>query len=203
MSDLSLEPAPPPASKLVLVLNRYWLSWLGGAILLAWLVMALFAPFIAPHDPNLPDMANRLLPPSAAYPLGTDALGRDLLSRVIHGTRLTLLSSFTVIVIGAAIGTLFGAVAAYVGGWVDDAMMRLTDLVMCFPPIILAMAIAASLGVVPPTAEWGAMVAEGREFIQQWWIATFPGLAILTVVIAFNFVGDGVRDWLDPRGSTL
>jgi peptide/nickel transport system permease protein len=288
MSDISLEPAPPPTSKLVLVLNRYWLSWLGGAILLAWLVMALFAPIIAPHDPNLPDMANRLLPPSTAYPLGTDALGRDLLSRVIHGTRLTLLSSFTVIVIGAAIGTLFGAVAAYVGGWVDDAMMRLTDLVMCFPPIILAMAIAASLGVgttntivamvvvwwpkfarlarglvlvqaeqeyvdaarvaglrssrillrhispnmigpliafmtvdlgtaiitfaslsflglgvVPPAAEWGAMVAEGREFIQQWWIATFPGLAILTVVIAFNFVGDGIRDWLDPRGSTL
>jgi peptide/nickel transport system permease protein len=233
-------------------------------------------------------MGNRLLPPSATYWLGTDALGRDLLSRVIYGARLTLVSSLSVVVIGAGAGILFGSIAAYAGRWIDDAMMRITDLVLCFPPIILAMAIAASLGVgttntiiamvvvwwpkfarlarglvlvqaeqeyvdaarvaglrssrillrhispnmigpliafmtvdlgtaiitfaslsflglgvVPPTAEWGAMVAEGREFIQQWWIATFPGIAILTVVIAFNFVGDGIRDWLDPRSSTL
>jgi peptide/nickel transport system permease protein len=288
MSDHSLDQVPPPASRFVLLLNRYWLAWFGGLVLVAWFAVSLFAPLIAPYNPNLPDMGNRLLPPSTTYWLGTDALGRDLLSRVIHGARLTLASSLSVIVIGAGIGILFGSIAAYAGRWIDDAMMRLTDLVLCFPPIILAMAIAASLGVgttntiiamvevwwpkfarlarglvlvqaeqeyvdaarvaglrssrillrhispnmigpliafmtvdlgtaiitfaslsflglgvVPPTAEWGAMVAEGREFIQQWWIATFPGIAILTVVIAFNFVGDGIRDWLDPRGSTL
>lgn len=268
--------------------GRYGLAWAGAVVLFAWIAVAVLAPFISPYDPNMPDLAVRLLPPSLAHPFGTDPLGRDVLSRVIHGARLTLLASLSVIAIGAVIGTSVGSIAAYVGRWIDEALMRLTDLVMCFPPIILAMAIAAALGVgttnttiamvvvwwpkfarlarsivlvqskqeyvdaarvsgigptrillrhilpntvgplvvlmtvdlgsaiitfaslsflglgvVPPTAEWGAMVAEGREFIDQWWIATFPGLAILTIVTAFNFVGDGIRDWLDPRGSTF
>ena len=264
--------------------RRFQLAALGGAILVAWLLGACFAPFFAPFGPNDVDMASRLLPPSLAHPLGSDTLGRDVFSRVLFGARLTLFSSLTVIVFGALIGTVVGGVAAYTGRVVGEAMMRLTDLVMCFPPIILALAIAAALGVgttntiiamlvvwwpkfarlarslvlvqirqeyveaahvigygparilarhiapnaigplvvlmtvdlgtaiitfaslsflglgvVPPAAEWGAMVAEGREFFDQWWIATFPGLAILTVVMAFNFLGDGVRDWLDPR----
>ena len=229
-------------------------------------------------------MTDRLRPPSAEHWLGTDALGRDVFSRVIWGGRISLLVGFTVVLLGAAFGTMLGAVAAYARGWAEEVLMRITDLVFCFPPIILAMAIAAALGigtlntmiamlvvwwpkfarlarslvisqraleyveaaqtvgfgpahillrqimpnalgplivlitldlgnailvfaglsflglgVTPPAAEWGAMVAEGRELVQQWWVATFPGLAILSVVMGFNFVGDGLRDWLDPH----
>ena len=191
-----------------------------------------------------------------------------------------------VVLVGGLFGTLLGAVAAYARGWAEEGLMRLTDLVFCFPPIILAMAIAAALGIgtvntviamlvvwwpkfarlsrslvisqrsmeyveaaqsigfgpahillrqiipnavgplivlvtldlgnailvfaglsflglgtVPPTPEWGSMVGEGRELVQQWWVATFPGLAILTVVMGFNFMGDGLRDWLDPHAN--
>ena len=228
-----------------------------------------------------------LRPPSAVHWLGTDALGRDVWSRIIWGGRVSLVVGFSVVLLGAAFGTLLGAVAAYARGWAEEVLMRITDLVFCFPPIILAMAIAAALGigtlntmiamlvvwwpkfarlarslvisqraleyveaaqtvgfgpahillrqimpnalgplivlitldlgnailvfaglsflglgVTPPSAEWGAMVAEGRELVQQWWVATFPGLAILSVVMGFNFVGDGVRDWLDPHART-
>ena len=211
-------------------------------------------------------------------------LGGDVFTRLIFGARISLTTGFVVVLVGALIGTLLGGVAAYARGWVEEAIMRLTDLVMCFPPIILALAIAAALGigttntiiamlvvwwpkfarlahslvivqrsqeyvesatvigcspvrilgrhiipnsvgplivlvtldignaiitfaglsflglgVVPPTPEWGSMVAEGRELVQQWWVAAFPGLAILTIVLGFNFFGDGVRDWLDPK----
>ena len=211
-------------------------------------------------------------------------LGRDVFTRVLYGARTSLAVGFIVVLLGALFGTLLGAIAAYIRGWAEEALMRATDLVFCFPPIILAMAIAAALGigtrntviamlvvwwpkfarlarslvigqrsaeyvaaaqaigfgpshilfrqiipnavgplvvlvtldlgnailvfaglsflglgVVPPTAEWGSMVSEGRELVNQWWVATFPGLAILTVVIGFNFVGDGIRDWLDPH----
>jgi peptide/nickel transport system permease protein len=265
-------------------LRRYWLAALGGAIVLAWIVIAVISPYVVPHPPGALDLTQRLLPPSATYWLGTDLLGRDVFSRLLVGARVSLFAGFTVALLGAAIGTLIGGIAAYAGGKVEEGMMRLTDLMLCFPPIILAMAIAAALGigvtntliamlavwwpkfarlarslvivqrnqeyveaaavvgygparilfrhilpnalgplivlvtldvgqailtfsglsflglgVVPPTPEWGAMVSEGRELIQQWWVATFPGLAILTVVIGFNFLGDGVRDWLDPK----
>jgi peptide/nickel transport system permease protein len=265
-------------------LRRYWLAALGGAIVLAWIVIAVISPYVVPHPPEALDLNLRLLPPSATYWLGTDLLGRDVFSRLLVGARVSLFAGFTVALLGAAIGTLIGGVAAYAGGKVEEGMMRLTDLMLCFPPIILAMAIAAALGigvtntliamlvvwwpkfarlarslvlvqrgqeyveaaavvgygpgrilfrhilpnalgplivlvtldvgqailtfsglsflglgVIPPTPEWGAMVSEGRELIQQWWVATFPGLAILTVVMGFNFLGDGVRDWLDPK----
>jgi peptide/nickel transport system permease protein len=265
-------------------LRRYWLAALGGAIVLAWIVIAIVSPYVVPHPPDALDLSQRLLPPSETYWLGTDMLGRDVFSRLLVGAQVSLFAGFTVALLGAAIGTLIGGVAAYAGGKVEEAMMRLTDLMLCFPPIILAMAIAAALGigvtntliamlvvwwpkfarlarslvivqrsqeyveaaavvgygpgrilfrhimpnalgplivlvtldvgqailtfsglsflglgVVPPTPEWGAMVSEGRELIQQWWVATFPGLAILTVVMGFNFLGDGVRDWLDPK----
>ncbi|MBN8890461.1 MAG: D-ala-D-ala transporter subunit [Rhodospirillales bacterium 70-18] len=268
-------------------LRRYGLASLGAAIILAWALLAIFAPWVSPFDANFVDVANRLKPPSWVHWMGTDALGRDVASRVIHGARVSLAVGFVVVAIGGLFGTLLGAIAAYARGWVEEALMRLTDLVFCFPPIILAMAIAAALGigtvntviamlvvwwpkfarlarslvitqrsmeyveaaqsvgfgpahilvrqilpnavgplvvlltldvgnailvfaglsflglgVVPPTAEWGAMVAEGRELVQQWWVATFPGLAILTVVMGFNFMGDGFRDWLDPHART-
>ena len=263
-----------------------WRRW-GGALILVWLVLAGFAPWTAPYDPNFVDVSGRLRPPSSTHWLGTDALGRDVWSRVIWGGRVSLFVGFTVVLIGAAFGTMLGALAAYARGWAEEVLMRITDLVFCFPPIILAMAIAAALGigtlntmiamlvvwwpkfarlarslvigqraleyveaavtvgfgprhilwrqimpnaagplivlvtldlgnailvfaglsflglgVTPPSAEWGAMVAEGRELVEQWWVATFPGLAILSVVMGFNFVGDGIRDWLDPHART-
>ena len=284
---VAITPAAVPAGlarRLRRGLRRYWLATFGGAIVLAWIVIAIVSPYVVPHPPDALDLSQRLLPPSETYWLGTDMLGRDVFSRLLVGAQVSLFAGFTVALIGAAVGTLIGGVAAYTGGKVEEAMMRLTDLMLCFPPIILAMAIAAALGigvtntliamlvvwwpkfarlarslvivqrsqeyveaaavvgygpgrilfrhilpnamgplivlvtldvgqailtfsglsflglgVVPPTPEWGAMVSEGRELIQQWWVATFPGLAILTVVMGFNFLGDGVRDWLDPK----
>jgi peptide/nickel transport system permease protein len=268
-------------------LRRYWLAAAGGVIVLAWIVVAVVSPYLVPYAPEALDVTKRLLPPSAEYWLGTDMLGRDVFSRLMVGARVSLFAGFTVALLGAAIGTLIGGIAAYAGGKVEEGMMRLTDLMLCFPPIILAMAIAAALGigvtntliamlvvwwpkfarlarslvivqrsqeyveaaaavgygpgrilfrhilpnalgplivlvtldvgqailtfsglsflglgVIPPTPEWGAMVSEGRELIRQWWVAAFPGVAILTVVMGFNFLGDGVRDWLDPRSRT-
>jgi peptide/nickel transport system permease protein len=265
-------------------LRRYGLAVAGGGVILFWFAAAVLAPVVSSHDPDFVDVANRLKPPIWLHLMGTDALGRDVLSRVLHGSRISLIAGFSVVLVGAVFGTVLGGVAAYARGRSEELLMRLTDLVLCFPPIILAMAIAAAmgigttntiiamlvvwwpkyarlarslvlvqraqeyveaahvlgfghahilfrhvipnavgplivmvtldlgnailvfaglsflgLGVVPPTPEWGAMVAEGRELVQQWWVATFPGLAILSVVMGFNFVGDGIRDWLDPH----
>jgi peptide/nickel transport system permease protein len=265
-------------------LRRYGLPMIGVAVILAWLLAALLAPWVCRYSPNAVNVAGRLAEPSLAHWLGTDELGRDVFTRLIYGARTSLTVGFAVVLIGGAAGTLVGAVAAYAGGWAEEILMRVTDLMFCFPPIILAMAIAAALGigtrntviatlvvwwpkfarlsrslvlgqrsleyvaaartigfspahilfrqilpnalgplvvlvtldignailvfaglsflglgVVPPTPEWGSMVSEGRELVSQWWVATFPGLAILTVVIGFNFVGDGLRDWLDPH----
>jgi peptide/nickel transport system permease protein len=265
-------------------LRRYGLAALGAAVIVLWAIAAVLASWIAPYPPDVVNVAGRLLPPSDLHLLGTDVLGRDVFTRVLYGARTSLAVGFTVVLLGGLFGTLLGAIAAYMRGWAEELLMRATDLVFCFPPIILAMAIAAALGigtrntviamlvvwwpkfarlarslvigqrsaeyvaaaqaigfgpthilfrqiipnaigplvvlvtldlgnailvfaglsflglgVVPPTAEWGSMVSEGRELVNQWWVATFPGLAILTVVIGFNFVGDGIRDWLDPH----
>lgn len=267
-------------------MRRYGLAWAGGGLVLAWFLIALLAPWISPWPPDAVDVTRRLLPPSVTHLLGTDILGRDVFSRLLHGARISLLAGFTVVLLGAAIGTAVGILAAWLRGWGEEGLMRFTDLVLCFPPIILALALAAALGigttntiiamlvvwwpkyarlarslalvqrsqeyveaatvlglpqkriltrhvlpnifgpiavlctldlgiailtfaglsflglgVVPPTAEWGSMVSEGRELVEQWWVATFPGLAILTVVIGFNFLGDGLRDWLDPKAQ--
>lgn len=264
--------------------KRYGLAVLGGALIVGWILIALTAPWISPEAPNAVAITQRLLPPSAQHWFGTDSLGRDVLSRVIWGARISLVAGVAVVLAGGIIGTLVGGLSTYIGGKVEEAMMRLTDVVMCFPPMILALAIAAALGigvgntilamlvvwwpkfarlsrsvvivqrnqeyveaakvlgyghgriffrhvlpnsvgalivlltldvgtaiitfaglsflglgVVPPTAEWGAMISEGRELVEQWWVATFPGLAILSIVVGFNFLGDGIRDWLDPR----
>lgn len=268
-------------------LRRYGLAWAGGGLVAAWLLVALFAPWIAPYAPDAQDIANRLATPSAAHWLGTDILGRDVFSRLLFGARISLLAGFSVVILSASLGTAIGIVAAWLRGWGEEALMRFTDLVLCFPPIILALALAAALGigttntiiamlvvwwpkfarlarsltivqrsqeyveaatvvglpqsrillrhilpntfgpiavlctldlgiailtfaglsflglgVVPPTPEWGSMVAEGRELVEQWWVATFPGLAILSVVVGFNFLGDGLRDWLDPKARS-
>lgn len=273
-----------PPSKTRRWIRRYGLASLGAAIIAVWILIALTAPLISPYLPDTVDVTNRLKPPSAVHWLGTDALGRDVLTRLIYGSRISLMTGFIVVLVGALFGTLIGGIAAFARGKVEEVIMRITDLVLCFPPIILALAIAAALGigttntiiamlvvwwpkfsrlarslvivqrsqeyveaalvvglspsrtlirhilpnavgplvvlvtldvgnaiitfaglsflglgVVPPTPEWGSMVAEGRELVAQWWVASFPGLAILTIVLGFNFLGDGIRDWLDPK----
>ena len=265
-------------------IRRYGLPALGAGIVIVWLLIALTAPLISPYLPDTVDVVNRLQPPSLAHWLGTDALGRDVLTRLLYGSRISLMTGFIVVLVSAVFGTLIGGIAAFARGKVEELIMRTTDLVLCFPPIILALAIAAALGigttntiiamvivwwpkfsrlarglvivqrsqeyveaamvvglnpsrillrhimpnavgplivlvtldignaiitfaglsflglgVVPPTPEWGSMVAEGRELVEQWWVASFPGLAILTIVLGFNFLGDGIRDWLDPK----
>ncbi len=273
-----------PTSKARRWIRRYGLAALGAAIILVWVLIAALAPLIAPYPPDAVEITARLRPPSFEHWLGTDALGRDVLARLVYGARVSLFTGIVVVMLSALFGTLFGGIAAYARGGIEELIMRITDLVLCFPPIILAMAIAAALGigtfntivamlvvwwpkfarlarslvlvqrsqeyveaaivmglsprrillrhivpnavgplvvlltldvgnaiitfaalsflglgVVPPTPEWGSMVSEGRELVEQWWVATFPGLAILTVVLGFNFLGDGIRDWLDPK----
>jgi peptide/nickel transport system permease protein len=246
---------------------------------------AIFAPWVAPHPPNAMGFG-RLQPPSATNWFGTDQLGRDILSRVIHAARVSLPYALLLVVLALVLGSLLGAVAGYFGGRVDGAIMRLADLVMAFPDIILAMAVVAALGpnlfnavlavvfvswpiharvvramiltlrdepyvqssrllgassmralwrdirpntagpvvvlatlefghavlilsglsflglgAQPPTAEWGSMVSEGAKYFDKWWVSLFPGLAILIVVLAANFLGDTLRDALDPRSA--
>lgn len=282
--EVPLSGQPPLLTRRRRWLRRYGLASLGAGVILLWTAAAILAPYIAAHPPSVVDVAHRLRAPSIDNLLGTDVLGRDVFARVLYGARTSLVVGFVVVLLASLFGTLLGAVAAYLRGWVEEALMRATDLMFCFPPIILAMAIAAALGigtrntviamlvvwwpkfarlsrslvlgqrtqeyvsaaqvigfgpahillrqilpnaigplivlvtldlgnailvfaglsflglgVVPPTPEWGSMVSEGRELVNQWWVATFPGLAILTVVIGFNFVGDGIRDWLDPH----
>lgn len=267
-------------------LKRYGLAATGAAIVAAWVLVAIFGNYLTPYPFDQVDVAKRLLAPSGEHWLGTDILGRDVFSRLLIGSRISLLAGLSVVLIGGTFGALMGAVAAYAGGRTEAWIMRATDLVMCFPPIILAMAIAAALGVgvlntilamlivwwpkfarlarslvltqrsldyvqaaramgcgptrilfrhiapntfgplvvlltldvgtailtfaglnflglgvIPPTPEWGQMVSEGRELIEQWWVAAFPGLAIFSVVVGFNFLGDGVRDWLDSTSA--
>jgi peptide/nickel transport system permease protein len=256
----------------------------GCLIVLAWVLLALFAPLIAPFDPLEQSVKDRLQPPNSVYRLGTDELGRDILSRVLYGGRITLPAGLVVIAINAIIGWLIGALAGFLGGLWDEAMMRLTELFMAFPTIILAMAITAALGpsigaailalvivrwpdyarltrglvletkpkeyveaarslgarnayllfltllpnniapVIiygsldignaillfaglsflglgpePASPEWGRMISVGIDFFDQWWMWLFPGLAIASVVMAFNYIGDGLRDVLDPK----
>lgn len=254
-----------------------------GTVVIAWLLLALFAPLVAPHDPLALD-GEAYSPPSGEHPFGTDELGRDILSRVIYGARLSIPLALAVVVLALSIGGLLGLLAGYLGRGVDDVVMRVTDLVFAFPQIILAMAVTATfgpstrnavlalvvvswpvyarvirsavltirgadylyasrllgvgpwtalrrdvvpnsvgpavvlatlelgnavlmlaalsflgLGPRPPAAEWGAMIALGSNDLSMWWVSVFPGLAILTVVLAFNLLGDALRDRLDPR----
>ena len=286
-----------PDSRLQARLGRAYMGWrrfsanplavLGLAILVLLILVAIFADLLAPHSPIAGDLyATRLLPPgSPGFLLGTDDQGRDSLSRLIYGSRLTLLVIILVAIIAAPIGLLVGAVAGYAGGWVDAVLMRITDIFLAFPKLVLALAFVAAmgpgienailaiaitswppyariaraetlavrhadyisavrlmgaspfrivlrhvmpmclsslivrvtldmagiiltaaglgflgLGAQPPLPEWGAMIASGRRFIlDQWWVATMPGVAILLVSLAFNLLGDGLRDALDPR----
>ena len=259
------------------------LRW-GTLMVGTWVLVAALVPWLAPHSPLDLDVMNRLEPPQWGHLFGTDEVGRDNFSRVLYGARITIPLAFTVIVLASLFGTAVGAVAGYVGHRVDEILMRLVDVVLAFPPIVLAMAITAALGAglrnamlaillvswpefsrlmrgqvlairendyviaaralgasgfrivlthilpnafppivvkgtldignaiiltaalsfiglgaVPPAPEWGAMIAAGQTKFEYWWAATFPGLAILSVVLGFNFLGDGLQDRLNPR----
>lgn len=283
--------APPPAGKAkngrplwAKFMGIHPMAVVGLVIVLMWVTVAALAPWIATHEPNAQNLAMRNKPPSAEHWFGTDRLGRDVFSRVVWGSRVSIPVGIGVVAAAAVTGLIIGAVAGFVGGWLDEALMRLSDLVLSFPVLILAMALAAALGPslvnstiaiavvwwpryarlarglvialreqefvvaataagatrgrvlfktilpnilapivvlatldmgtailtfaslgflglgqVPPNPEWGAMVADGTTAFQFWWVSTFPGLAILTVAMGFNFIGDALRDLLDPR----
>lgn len=278
---------PRPVGRSRLVVLRRPLAVVGITIVAGWLLVAVLAPVVAPQDPLLQNAAP-FLPPSGAHLLGTDELGRDVLSRVIYGARLSIPLAMLLVSIAVVVGSTLGAIAGYVGGIVDGLIMRAADLVFAFPAIILAMAITAALGpsltnaviavsivvwpvyarvaralvlgqrqadfVVasrligasprrvlgreivpniigpivalaavevgnailllaglsflglgarPPAAEWGTMVASATQNFDKWWLGLFPGLAISSVVLAFNFLGDVLRDALDPRTARL
>ena len=276
------------ARHVVNVIVRDPLALISSIIILLFILVAIFAPLIAPYPEQGQGRTNAsdtMHPPSAKYLLGADRLGRDILSRIIYGARPALVIPIGVVLFAVLIGAPLGALAGYKGGWVDEVIMRTTDLFLAFPSLLLAMTIAATigrgldkaaialvvtwwpwytriargaavslkeqyfveaaqaigvrdsviifrhilpntlspilvqatvdlgtvilamgglafigLGTQPPAPDWGLMISEGRTFIlDQWWIATFPGIAIFIVVLAFNLVGDTLRDIFDPR----
>ena len=269
------------------VFARNRLALVGLAIILALLAVSLLADVIAPAGPTVGVLDERLQPPSAAHWFGTDDQGRDILARIVHGTRITLMVVVLVAVLAAPIGLLVGTVSGYIGGRTDAVLMRLTDIFLAFPRLILALAFVAALGpgienaviaiaitswppyariaraetltirhaeyieavrvmgagpwrivwrhvmplclssvivrvtldmagiiltaaglgflglgAQPPTPEWGAMISGGRAYVlDQWWVAAAPGAAIFLVSLAFNLLGDGLRDALDPKAT--
>ncbi|WHA44165.1 ABC transporter permease [Agrobacterium larrymoorei] len=260
-------------------------SAFGVIVISILLLTALLAPLLAPFDPNVVNLSATLQPPSATHWFGTDELGRDILSRIIYGTRISLTIITIVSVVVGPIGLLVGTTAGYFGGWYDTLMMRITDIFLSFPSLILSLAFVAALGAglenaiiaiglttwppiarlaraetltfrsadyisasrmqgasslriiiksimpmclpsvlvrvtlsmatviltaaglgflglgaQPPLPEWGAMIATGRRYmLDNWWLVAFPGGAILIVSLAFNLLGDGLRDVLDPK----
>jgi peptide/nickel transport system permease protein len=287
-----------PASRRQAALGRAYAGWrsfasnrlalLGLGLVAALVVLAMLAGVLAPYDPTVGELATeRLLAPSSAHWFGTDDQGRDILSRLLHGSRITLYVVTLVAVLAAPVGLLVGTAAGYAGGWVDAVLMRITDIFLAFPKLILALAFVAALGpgienavlaiaitswppyariaraetltiaradyiaavrligasparivlrhivplclpsvivrvtldmagiiltaaglgflglgAQPPMPEWGAMIAAGRQYVlDQWWVAAAPGAAIFTVSLAFNLLGDGLRDALDPKAA--
>jgi peptide/nickel transport system permease protein len=257
---------------------------LGITICAIWIFVAIFANQLSPQDPLAQELADRLNPPDGAHWFGTDSLGRDVFSRVITGAKMSVFAGLITVTFAAITGSIYGGIAGYAGGKVDDIMMRVAELVLAFPALILAMIIGAALGASlyntlfalvivawptyarimrsvvitikendyieashaigsshfrilvhqilpnaigsvlivatldignqilffstlsflglgtpPPDPEWGSMISAGMNNFNSWWICTFPGLAILTMAVGANFIGDGVRDMLDPK----
>jgi peptide/nickel transport system permease protein len=266
------------------------LNVLGVAVIIVFLILTAFGEPLAKlrgeaYDPTRPNIQDKLVGPSWEHWFGTDDLGRDVFSRTISGAKYSLAIAFVILIIAVTSGTLIGAVAGYMGGMTDELLMRLTDMFLAFPALILAIAIAASLGpslrntvialsvvywpwyarlvraqvlsiksrdyieaarsigapgsrvllrhimpnavsvviiqltldvgyavlatsglsfiglgAQPPTPEWGRLITDGRQFFRDsWWFITFPGVALTLTVLGFNLVGDGLRDYLDPR----
>src|SRR5215469_9277500 len=211
-----------------------------GAVASACIVVvALLAPLLAPFPGDAGTATHPftvLHPPSAQHWFGTDNVGRDILSRVLYGARISPLIAFIVLLIAGAIGIPLGLAAGYFGGWLDEVIMRVTDIFLAFPPLLLALAFAAvlpatlttviiaiaiswwpwyvsltasalsflGLGPQDPIPDWGLMVSEGQAYFPTaWWVVTFPGIAILLTAFAFNLLGDGLRDLLDPKRTFL
>lgn len=258
---------------------------IGGGYLILLIVVAIAAPALTPYDPIKMSPREALEPPSWTHPAGTDRLGRDMLTRIMYGTRISLQMGFISVGIALVVGGLLGLMAGFFGGWVDNAILFLTNVLLALPGVLLALVILAAigpglgnvmiavgisaipnyirvvrgsvlsakaaeyveaaravgspnvriifhhivpnilapvivlstlgfatailvgaavsylgLGASPPTPEWGVMVSEGRNHLQRaWWLSTMPGLAIMITVIAFNLLGDSLRDALDPR----
>ncbi|MCT8329513.1 ABC transporter permease [Albidovulum sediminis] len=273
--------------------RRNRLAMASVLVVLTFVVMAVAAPLIAPQDPNATDLFRRLQPPAWvqggdwAFPLGCDGLGRDILSRIVYGARISIFIGVAVILLATGVGILAGLAAGYFRGWVDVVIGRVVDILLGFPYLIFAIGLMAmmgpglmnivlalaykewvipcrvvrgetlavreleyveaaralgagprhimwreilpnilspvivvstirmanviileaslsflGLGVQPPTASWGSMVSDGRAFIlEAWWVSTFPGLAILLLVLAINVASQGLRDAFDPRFS--
>lgn len=296
MTDATLA-MPAPADSLfrrnLRDFRRNRLAMASVLVVLAFVAMAVAAPLIAPQDPNATDLFRRLQPPAWveggdwAFPLGCDGLGRDILSRIVYGARISIFIGVAVIVLATGVGILAGLAAGYFRGWVDVVIGRVVDILLGFPYLIFAIGLMAmmgpglvnivlalaykewvipcrvvrgetlavreleyveaaralgagprhimwreilpnilspvivvstirmanviileaslsflGLGVQPPTASWGSMVADGRAFIlEAWWVSTFPGLAILLLVLAINVASQGLRDAFDPRFS--
>ena len=269
---------------LIRLMRSNLLFAVGFVICCIWIIIAVIAPFIVPFDPLVQDLSMRFTAPSALHWFGCDSLGRDVFSRVLAGSRTSIIAGLMTIAFAAGIGTIYGGLSGYIGGRTDDVLMRGAEMVLAFPGIILAMTIAAALGpslyntllamviiwwpnyarvmrgmviagkendyveaarslgashfriffceilpncigqvlVVatldfgnavllfstlsflglgspPPAPEWGAMVADGVKNFNYWWIGTFPGLVILSMSMGANFIGDSLRDLLDPK----
>lgn len=266
------------------LMKSNYLFTIGCLICIFWILAAIFAPKLAPYDPVYQDLSLRLQEPSSEHLFGTDNFGRDILSRVLYGGRYSLLAGCVTVVAAGILGSIYGAVAGYTGGVIDNIMMRISEMILSFPSLILAMCINAALGSslfntmfalvivawptyarlmrsvvisvkeneyveaayalgaskwkilfteiipnsassvlimattdlgnqilmfstlsflglgsAPPTPEWGMMVSEGVDFFNKFWVAGFPGLAIFTMAVGANFIGDGLRDLLDPK----
>jgi peptide/nickel transport system permease protein len=286
--DLEMSQSTRTFRHVLNVILRDPLSLASTLVLVLFILMAIFANQLAPYPEEgagKTNVGNTMLAPSAGHIFGADRLGRDILSRVIVGARPALIVPIGVVAFAVLLGAPLGAIAGYKGGWVDETIMRITDLFLAFPSLLLAMAITSALGrglenaaialviswwpwytrlvrgvtislrqryfveaaqaigvsdwviilrhilpntispilvqatvdmgtvilamgglaflglgTQPPNPDWGLMVSEGRDFIlNQWWIATFPGFAIFIVVLAFNLLGDTLRDIFDPR----
>ena len=216
-----LEAASPTRSVLTEVARfsrRNTLSALGGVVGMLIIVVALAAPLLAPYDPLKADFRHMNKPPNAEHLLGTDQVGRDTLSRVIYGSRTSLFVAFSAVILGTTVGSLWGVACGYLRGRFDLVSQRIMVfhvLPQCLAPYLVlatahlgaAIVIEAALGflgvgVPPPTPTWGNMLADSiTALVPPWWLAFFPGLAITVTVLAFNLLGDGIRDTLDPRLS--
>ena len=178
---------------------------IGAVLLLLFVGTALVSIFWTPHAVDELQMRAKLMPSSAAYPLGTDHLGRDVLSRIMVGAQTSISVGLIAVVIGMSAGVTLGAWAAARGGWVDEALSRTADLIFAFPAVLIAILAEAGLsylglGAQPPVPSWGRMLRDAQTYIfQAPELAIWPGLAIALAVLGLNMLGDGLRDLLDPR----